>query len=108
MKSPLLTYFAIFTAACYQSEAQKIPPHQSALVLGYKLKTIGLLNQMLRDPATSTGPEAITAVCYIITSEWYWSNYESVLAHLNGLKEMVRLKGGLGDVGFFLRGLVIW
>jgi hypothetical protein len=109
MKSPLLAYLAIFTASCYQSEAQKIPPSQSAVVLGYKLKSISLLNEMLRNKETSTCSEAITAVTYLVTSEWYWSNYENVQAHMRGLKEMVRLRGGLGDLGMngFLRKMII-
>ena len=107
MKSPLLAYFAIFTASCYQSETQKIPPQKSAVVLSYKLKTIELLNAMLRDKDTSTSIEAFTAVGYIITSEWYWSNYDSVKAHLKGLKEMIRLRGGLGELGDFSRKMVI-
>lgn len=109
MKSPLLAYLAIFTASCYQSEAQRIPPPQSAVVLGYKLKTIGLLNEMLRNKETATCTEAITAVGYLVTNEWYWSNYENVKAHLKGLKEMVRLRGGLGELGKnnFQRKMVI-
>lgn len=65
MKSPLLTYLAIFTASCYQSEAQRIPPPQSAVVLGYKLKSIELLNEMLSNKDTATCTEAITAVGYL-------------------------------------------
>lgn len=107
MKSPLLAYFAIFTASCYQSETQKVSPQKSAVVLSYKLKTIELLNAMLRDKDTSTSIEALTAVGYIITSEWYWSNYDSVKAHLKGLKEMVRLRGGLGEMGVFSRKMII-
>lgn len=109
MKSPLLAYIGIFTASCYQSEAQKIPPPQSAVVLGYKLKVISVLNEMLRAKETSTCTEALAAVTYLITNEWYWSNFENVKAHMKGLKEMVRLRGGLGDLGMsgFLRKMII-
>ncbi len=108
-KSPLLALFGIFTAACYQAEALKKPPGTSALVLGYKLKTISLLNEMLGNKETATSDETISAVCYLITNEWYWSNYENVQAHFRGLKEMVRLRGGIGDLGMngFLRKMII-
>lgn len=96
MKSPLLAQFAIFTASCYQSEIQRIPPQQSAVVLGYKLKAIGMLNELLRSKDTCLSTEAMTAVNYLTTNEWYWSNFENVQAHLKGLKEIVRLRGGLG------------
>jgi len=38
-----------------------------------------------------------------------WSNYDNVQAHMKGLKEMVRLRGGLGDLGHdgFLRKMII-
>lgn len=107
MKSPLLAYFAIFTASCYQSETQKIPPQKSAVVVGYKLKTIEMLNAMLRDKNASTSVEALTAVGYIVTSEWYWSNYDGVKMHLKGLKEMVRLRGGFGDMGSFSGKMIL-
>lgn len=99
VKSPLLAYFGIFTAACYQAEALKISPSQSAIVLRYKCKVISLLNEMLSHKGTSTSTEAIAAVLYLAVHEWYWSNYENIQAHMKGLKEMVRLRGGLDNLG---------
>ncbi|PVH85216.1 hypothetical protein DL98DRAFT_651089 [Cadophora sp. DSE1049] len=99
VKSPLLAYFGIFTAACYQAEALKISPSQSAIVLRYKCKVISLLNEMLSQKVTSTSTEAIAAVLYLAVHEWYWSNYENIQAHMKGLKEMVRLRGGLENLG---------
>jgi hypothetical protein len=61
----------------------------------------------LRNKETSTILEAMSAVGYIITSEWYWSNYDNVQAHLRGLKEMVRLRGGLGELGEFSKKMVL-
>ncbi|KAK0108232.1 hypothetical protein ONS95_003052 [Cadophora gregata] len=99
VKSPLLAYFGIFTAACYQAEALKISPNQSAVVLRYKCKVISLLNEMLSHKATSTSTEAIAAVLYLSVNEWYWSDWENIQAHMKGLKEMVRLRGGLDNLG---------
>lgn len=99
MKSPLLAHLAIFTALCYQSEAQNIPPAQSTVVLGYKLKSISLLNQMLRNKETSLSLESITAVVFLAINEWYWCSYDNVEAHMRGLREMARLQDGLGDPG---------
>ncbi|KAG4440173.1 hypothetical protein IFR05_004318 [Cadophora sp. M221] len=99
VKSPLLAYLGIFTAACYQAEALKISPSQSAVVLRYKCKVISLLNGMLCNKETSTSTEAIAGVVYLAVNEWYWSNYENVQAHMKGLKEMVRLRGGLDQLG---------
>lgn len=73
IKSPLLSNVSIFFTACFQSEAQKIPPNTSPLVLSYKLETISLLNQMLRskNAAEATSNEAIAAVSIMVAGEWY-------------------------------------
>lgn len=109
MKSPLLCQLGIFTAACYQAESQKIPPGKSQIALGYKLEAIGILNDMLTKRGESTSNEAIAGVVYLIVNEWYWSSYESVSAHMAGLREMVRLRGGLGAMGMneFLKKMVV-
>ncbi len=109
MKSPLLTYLGIFTAACYQAEAQKAKPGYSQLVLHYKIKSIRILNEMLNKKETAVSNEAITGVLYLVVNEWYWSNFTAVQAHMKGLREMVRLRGGLDQLGTnnFLRNMVL-
>lgn len=109
MKSPLLAHLGIFTAACYQAEAQNISPGKSAIALGYKLKTIAILNDMLANKGMAISNEAIAGVVYLVINEWYWSCYENVQAHMAGLREMVRLRGGLGEMGMheFLRKMII-
>jgi hypothetical protein len=109
MKSPLLTSLGIFTAACYQAEVQKTVPGHSTLVLSYKVECIRLLNEMLACKETATCNEAITAVVYLIVNDWYWSNWNWVQAHMKGLKEMVRLRGGIDELGMegFPRKLIL-
>ena len=96
IKTPLLAQIAIYTASCYQSEARKVPAGKSPVALRHKLKSISLLNETLRDPEKSTCDEAIASVVYLTTNEWYWGFRQNVQAHLSGLKEMVRLRGGIG------------
>ena len=109
IKSPLLAHIGILTAAMYQAEAQMIPPAQSAIALRYKVKSIELLNEMLGDKTSATSTEAIAGVIFLLVNEWYWSNHEVVQRHMQGLEEMVRLRGGLDDLGMsgFLRKMVI-
>ncbi len=109
MKSPLLTYLGIFTAACYQVEARKVKPGYSELVLHYKLKSISLLNEMLNKKETATCNEAITGVMYLVVNEWYWSNFTTVQAHMRGLREMVKLRGGLDQLSMntFLKNMAL-
>jgi hypothetical protein len=53
--------------------------------------------------------EALAGVVYFIVNEWYWSCYENVQAHIGGLIQMVRLRGGLDNLGAngFMRKMVI-
>ena len=109
VKSPLLAYLGIFTAACYQAEVQKAKPEYSELVLHYKLKSISLLNEMLNKKETATCNETIIGVMFLVTNEWYWSNFNIVQAHMKGMREMVKLRGGLDQLGMrnFLKHMIL-
>lgn len=109
MKSPLLCNLGIFTAACYQAESHKLLPGKSQIALGYKLEAIAVLNDMLAKRDESRSDEAIAGVVYFIINEWYWSSYENVSAHMAGLREMVRLRGGLGAMGMneFIKKMIV-
>ncbi|KAH8685837.1 hypothetical protein BGZ60DRAFT_523111 [Tricladium varicosporioides] len=110
MKSPILANIAIHTASCYQAEASKISAAQSPIAIRHKLKSIEILNEILKsnDNQRATCDEAIAAVVYFITNEWYWGSLATVQAHLRGLREMVRLRGGIDGVSnLFLQQMVI-
>lgn len=53
---------------------------------------------------TSTSDDAITAVIQLVMDEWYWGQTQNLHAHLRGLREMIRLRGGLRNLG--MDGLV--
>jgi len=109
VKSPLLANLGILTAAIYQAEAQKIPSGKSPIALHYKVKSIGLLNEMLEDGESATSTEAITAVVSLMVNEWFWLHRDAVKRHMAGLKLMIELRGGLDELGMngFLRKLVL-
>ncbi|KAF4625310.1 hypothetical protein G7Y89_g12856 [Cudoniella acicularis] len=108
LQSPLLCTMAMGLAACYQAEFQKMPANRSPVALAIKHKSIQMLNEMLRDKEQSTCDEALAAVVYFVTSEWYWGTNESLKAHFRGLTDMVRLRGGVDAViNFFVRQMII-
>jgi hypothetical protein len=109
MKSPLLAHLGIFTAAIYQAEAQKTPSGKCTIVLRYKVQAIKILNEMLSSKSTATCNEAIAGVTYLLTNEWYWNNPDVVQRHMRGLKEIIRLRGGIDELGMrgFLKTLVL-
>ncbi|KAE9378250.1 hypothetical protein N431DRAFT_366674 [Stipitochalara longipes BDJ] len=109
VKSPLLAHLGILTAAIWQAEAQKIPSGQSPIALHYKVKSIELLNKMLENRNSATSTEAIAAVVSLLVNEWFWLNRDIVQRHMAGLKVMIRLRGGLDELGTngFPRKLVL-
>lgn len=80
-------------------------------MLSYKIASIRLLNDKLRSNRLEeqTCNEAIAAVATLVAMEWYWSDFETVEGHLKGLVEMVRLRGGLGDLEMheFLKKMIL-
>lgn len=108
IKSPVLCQVGVYTAACYQAEVQRIPAGQSTTALGFKLKCIEMLNEMLQSEENSTRDETIAAVVYLTTNEWYWGINDNVQAHLRGLKQLVHLRGGLeSEMNPFLKQMII-
>lgn len=68
---------------------------QSAESLFYKTKAIRVLNEILRDPTKATSDETISAVMLLGNVLSIIGEPEEVSAHLNGLQQMVNLRGGI-------------
>ncbi|KAK3378612.1 hypothetical protein B0H63DRAFT_525829 [Podospora didyma] len=99
VQSPLLVHVAIYTAACFLTETGHI---DRTVAMGHKGYAIALLNDHLRSRTTSD--EGITGVVQLIMNEWYWGNTNDLRAHLRGLREMIKLRGGFRTLG--LHGLI--
>lgn len=57
-----------------------------------------MLNEHLQTRGSTTD-EAIVGVMQLMLNEWYWGNMGDLRAHLSGLREMVRLRGGFASLG---------
>ena len=95
IQTPLLAQVAIYTSACFLNETGHL---DKMVAMAHKGQAIRLLNEHLRSKA-STSDEAITAVIQLIMDEWYWGETGDLRAHLRGLREMIRLRGGLRNLG---------
>ena len=62
-----------------------------------------MLNEHLRSKSSTTDV-AIAAVTQLILDEWYWGEANDLRAHLRGLREMIRLRGGFRNLG--LNGMI--
>ncbi|KAK0728721.1 hypothetical protein B0T26DRAFT_768424 [Lasiosphaeria miniovina] len=101
VQSPLLVHVAIYTAACFLTETGHI---DRTVAMGHKGHAIGLLNEHLRSSRSAASDEGITGVIQLTLNEWYWGNTNDLRAHLRGLREMIKLRGGFRTLG--LHGLI--
>lgn len=64
----------------------------------HKYRAIRMLNEHIQTQHLATD-EAIAAVMQMLLNEWYWGDMSDLAAHLSGLKEMIRLRGGYRNLG---------
>ncbi|CAN8106163.1 unnamed protein product [Discula destructiva] len=99
LHSPLLIQTAIYTSACFVNEMEgRLSLIDSTTAVSHKVRSIRMLKEHLQTQGSTTD-EAIATVMQLMLNEWYWGNMEDLRAHLSGLREMVRLRGGLANLG---------
>ncbi len=64
-----------------------------------KGRAIRALNDMLRSDLFSTSDEAIAGVVKLVNNDFCYGETQHLRVHLGGLREMIRLRGGLGCLG---------
>ncbi len=97
---PLLAQSACYTAACLLSETGHI---DKTIAMSHKAKAIEYLNEYLSS-RSSTIDEALAGVVHLITNEFFWGDTGDLHAHLRGLRELIKMRGGLRNLG--LHGLI--
>jgi hypothetical protein len=88
---------AIYTAACFLNEAGHL---DRATMMAHKGQAISLLNEHLGS-GNSSSDEAIAGIIQLILDEWYWGETGDLRAHLRGLREMIRMRGGFRNLGLY-------
>ncbi|KAI3398421.1 hypothetical protein diail_9241 [Diaporthe ilicicola] len=97
LHNPMLAQIAIYTAACFLNDScPSIVDDTTAMTR--KGDAICMLETHLRTAGPTTD-EAIAGVMQLILNEWYWGGRKELEAHLGGLREMVRSRGGLANLG---------
>ncbi|KPA44271.1 6-hydroxy-d-nicotine oxidase [Fusarium langsethiae] len=99
MQDPLLLHIVLFTSACFLTETGAMSKRLRQI---YQSHVYFMLNQQLGDQIARENDTLMLAVVQMITDSWYWGETDHLMAHLRGLKHMVRMRGGLSRLG--LRG----
>lgn len=95
IQDPLLSKTSLYISARSLAERGFVDP-TSAIRL--KLSAIHSLNQLLRSASWITD-EALAGVVQFVSIEWFFGEPKVVQAHLTGLRDMVRLRGGFTQTG---------
>lgn len=95
IQSPLLAKTSLYIAASSLAERRYVDQTSKIRFRGAAIST---LNNHLQSEAWRSD-EALAGVVQFVSIEWYFGEPEVVHAHLTGLREMVRLRGGFTQVG---------
>lgn len=99
-QSPLLTQAAIYTSASYLHATGHM---DEVMTMGHKTRAIAALNERMWSGAGFTD-ETVACFTHLVLNEWYFGPETDLSPHLRGLREMIRLKGGLQTLG--MHGLI--
>ncbi|KAK0745415.1 hypothetical protein B0T21DRAFT_381415 [Apiosordaria backusii] len=100
LQSPLLQRVGVYTAACFLADSGHV---DRTAAMAHKGQVIELMNMQLSSQLP-TSDEGITGVIQLVLNEWHWGNEPDLRAHLRGLREMIRIRGGFRTLG--LHGLI--
>jgi Fungal specific transcription factor domain len=108
LQDPLLIQTLLFTSACFLNETGHLP---KTVVVALRGLVYQALNHNLRSKRLQNqiNDAAIMGVAEMVLLEWYWGATTELYAHLKGLKTMIRLRGGMSDLGMhgYLAKLVL-
>ncbi|KAL2175860.1 uncharacterized protein P884DRAFT_278995 [Thermothelomyces heterothallicus CBS 202.75] len=100
VNSQLLVCVAIYSAACFLTDTGHV---DRTVAMAHKGHVFRLLNEHIRSRVPTTD-EVIAGVLQIILNEWLWGNTDDLRAHLRGLRDMIKCRGGFRMLG--LHGLI--
>ncbi|KAK3301447.1 uncharacterized protein B0H64DRAFT_370561 [Chaetomium fimeti] len=100
VNSQLLVHVAIYSAACFLTDTGHV---ERTVAMAHKGRVIKLLNEHIRSQLAPSD-EVIAGVLQITLDEWLWGNTNDLRAHLRGLRDIIRSRGGFRTLG--LNGLI--
>ncbi|PMD32263.1 hypothetical protein L207DRAFT_179831 [Hyaloscypha variabilis F] len=98
IQSPLMPNIAILFASFAQGIERGEDVNRRQETLALKVKALALTNEFLAEDFGLIGNDAMLAIIHLAGLEYIWGHEQSILSHLRGLKEMVRLKRGFAGL----------
>ncbi|KAE8441055.1 hypothetical protein EG329_005917 [Mollisiaceae sp. DMI_Dod_QoI] len=94
IQSPLMPHIAILMSSAAQTAEPELQIIKSSETFGIKSQVLSLINDFLRQDFNVVGGEALRAVIHLVVVEWWWGSTSSLWAHMKGVKQMLKLRGG--------------
>ncbi|OIW22573.1 hypothetical protein CONLIGDRAFT_556809, partial [Coniochaeta ligniaria NRRL 30616] len=101
LQSPVFPNVGLLMASVTQSLDHGVELDQNPETFAMKARALSCVNQYLdrtrnrERQFSEIMSEAIKVVVNLVVMEWFWGSDESMRAHIRGIKEMIRLAGGL-------------
>ena len=95
IQSPLLAQTSLYISARSLTERQYIDETSTMRLKGSAIHT---LNKHLQSENWASD-EALAGVVQFVSIEWFFGEREVIQAHLRGLRQMLRLRGGFSSAG---------
>ncbi|RDW84843.1 hypothetical protein BP6252_02433 [Coleophoma cylindrospora] len=108
LQSPLIAYTGILTAAYFQATARREDIEKSSSIIETRLLIVSLINGYLKKCKRNISDEAVAAVMAFAYNEWIYASECFILAHMNGLREMLRMKGGLNSISSAVVSMMVF
>ncbi|KAK3389888.1 hypothetical protein B0H63DRAFT_519121 [Podospora didyma] len=93
---PVLSQVSMNTAICLLSEQTAVDRGRMIAARGH---AISELHRMLGSPQSSTSDEAIAYVVRLVVNDLCYGETQHLRVHIDGVREMTRLRGGLASLG---------
>ncbi|KAK0723465.1 hypothetical protein B0T26DRAFT_801986 [Lasiosphaeria miniovina] len=93
---PPLSQSSMFVATCMLGERVVMDRGTMIAARGNAIRT---LHKMLSSPQSSTTDEAIAAVVKLVVNDLCYGETQHLRLHIDGVREMTRLRGGLTSLG---------
>lgn len=100
IQSPIAIHLTILTAAYLQASIRGIQYDKAVEVIAAKVKLISLINEHIASNGNGVSDDAIAAVMSLTNNELIYADERSTLAHIRGLRDMIKTRGGIANIHF--------
>lgn len=111
LQSPVFPNIGLLMASVTQSLDSGIELEQNPETFAMRARALSCLNRYIdaarRETFWTYAPEAVKCIINLVVMEWFWGSDESMRAHQRGMKEMIRLAGGLRTFDPVISGITI-